>query len=89
MSGQGRIRERSRSGEVTLLLLIIIIIEAFLLLLLPRLLLLLTMVVTQVGARNSHLVKLYAVSFIQLIMVLGVVVIFTEIKEVFIMSLLF
>ena len=45
--------------------------------------------VTQVGARNSHLVKLYAVSFIQLIMVLGVVVIFTEIKEVFIMSLLF
>ena len=44
---------------------------------------------TQVGARNSHLVKLYAVSFIQLIMVLGVVVLFTEVKEVFIMSVLF
>ena len=36
----------------------------------------------QVGARNSHLVKLYAVSLVQLIMVLGVVVLFTEIKEV-------
>lgn len=88
MSGQGRIRERSRSGEVTHLL-IIILIEAFLILLLSPILLLLTVIVTQVGARNSHLVKLYAVSFIQLIMVLGVVVLFTEIKEVFIMSLLF
>jgi len=47
---QGRIRERSRPGEV--------------------------------GARNSHLVKLYAVSLVQLVAVLGVVVLFTEIKEV-------
>ena len=36
----------------------------------------------EVGARNSHLVKLYAVSLIQLTFVLAVVVLFTEIKEV-------
>ena len=41
----------------------------------------------QVGARNSHLVKLYAVSLVQLMMVLGVVVLFTEIKEVTKMTL--
>ena len=42
----------------------------------------------QVGARNSHLVKLYAVSLLQLIFVLAVVVLFTEIKEVFIIMII-